>query len=671
MFPKEADARLKKLSNVPAARLGQKGSIMKSKLHSFVILVIVLIGVLAQAQNAAVTLLPANDNAVTEGPQAAKGLLWLQKQEPKTINLAFVLTTLPAGLAPDDFKECTLRLVAKQRVFRPEENFDNTGGGVVLIRGWLADARFSVLPQALSIVQLSTLSEQHQPVTLNQPTSSEFKDAIYQAYSSREKRISLVLRTDSRRASSLFYSTKSFEGDPSNIPRLVITFKLPKPSLLESLSWPQNQHDPEHTGRSPWRQFHAPDAFTVEEITPPPLDGVTGAPTIVDYPLIYGGNLYVIYRYDSGNYLVCLDFTGKKKIWQAKILGNTVQRSPVISRLGFIYVVTESLISSYYLSDGKMALNYSFGKLSDFADITVGNDGSLYLAVKQDEVNYIYGYDPLLTAFLRAGPFEKGAISTSTVDAAGNKIFFQTGAGGVVIELPDPSKKSTLKLDRADSYWTPLAGPAGGVMVFADKSSKGNVEAYNAKGKIWNASDNPVAQPVLGTNELVYFLRGGQLQSHKYDDITTPPSPVDKGLLATSNLVMDGADDVYFWNNGTFYAYGPDGNQLLGPQSIKGPPPNIRLTMAPDGTLWANSTTALFAFQPKYNAQDWEIKAKELATQTTYRATGKLTVKAENAQEAEVVPESAQLLLEAGSAISFSGGFGVPKGASILCRVGK
>lgn len=647
---------------------------MKSRAYSFVILLIVLVGALAQAQNATVTLLPESENVEKSPPDAAKGLLWLQKKDPKAINLSFSLATLPAGLTADDFKECSLRLVAKQRVFQPNgEGYPDTGGSVVSIRVWRADTKFSVSDKD-SILLLSTLSDQNDRVTINRSTSSEFKNAIYQAYSG-DRKLFLVLRTDSDRASSLFYSRKNYENnpsqnDPSDMPRLVITFKLPKPSLLESLSWPQNQHDPEHTGRSSWKQspWKQPDlvGFTVEKITPPPLDGVTGTPTIVDYPLIYGGNLYVIYHYNSGNYLVCLDFTGKKKIWQQKMLegddASTVQRSPVISRLGFIYVVTENLIASYYLKDGTKALSYKFGNLS--TDMTVGNDGSLYLAVKQNELNYIYGYDPLLTPFLRTRPFQ-GAISTVTVDAAGNKIFAQTGEGGKVIDLPDPAKESTIKLDSAEYYWTPVAGPAGGVMIFADKSSKGNVGAYSTITKYWNAPGHPVAQPVLGTNELVYFLRGGELQSHKYDDRKNPPSPSSKELRTTSNLVMNGANNIYFWNNGVFYGYGPDGKELLPPQKLSGPQEAIRLMMAPDGTLWANGKDALFAFQPTYKAQDWEVSATEIATQTTYRASGKLTVKA------GLVPESTQSLLEAGSAISFSGGVRVPIGASILCRVGK
>ena len=65
---------------------------MKSKLQHFSItLILGILAVTVRAQNATVTLLPTRDNAVEQGPEGSKGLLWLQKQTLKTINLSFRL----------------------------------------------------------------------------------------------------------------------------------------------------------------------------------------------------------------------------------------------------------------------------------------------------------------------------------------------------------------------------------------------------------------------------------------------------------------------------------------------------------------------------------------------------------------------------------------------------
>jgi hypothetical protein len=558
---------------------------MKSKRHYFLTILIIAVSVGSALagqsdRHFTVTLLPVMENYVTEeqGPQKAKNLLWIQKTPQRNINLRFDLSVLPSGLTADDFRRCTLRLVVQNVIFQPDDNRENTGGPRIRIKGRLAgnDDNFSTTEDAQFIVALSVLSEKKKPVTLNQETSPEFRDAVHTAYAGEEQKISLKLLTDLPRAGSLFFSSRKYGETPSNIPRLVIEYTVGPPVLRETLSWAQHQQNPEHTGRNPWIPFKNPNGFFPP--TKIPTDGLDGS--IADYPLIYRGNIYLVNKIEKINYLVALDFKGKE-IWREEIGEGTVQRSPVIGRNGIFYAVTADKISAYDLNgSGKIIASYPkadklAAKLSDYTDLTIGNDGSLFLALKENDVNYIYGFTWNLKPFLKSKPYGRGRgkISTVTVNPDGKKIFAQTPQGAVIIDITNPLLEQQIELRHKDKkaleyHHTPIAGPEGGIMIFSDFTSsanQGNVWGCNVTGRIWSTSDTLVSQPVLGSPqpdphtkkliELVNFIQGGALQRHKYDQLGSGESPSGTGLAATSNLVMDGANNIYFWDNGYLHGY--------------------------------------------------------------------------------------------------------------------
>jgi outer membrane protein assembly factor BamB len=563
------------------------------------------------------------------------------------------------------------------------------------------DDNFSPTEDDSFIIALSVLSEKKQPVTLNEETSPEFRNALYKAYSNEEKKISLRLLTDSPRAGSLFYSGKSFDSSPSNIPRLVINYTLGPPALLETLSWAQHQQNPEHTGRNPWIPFKNPTGFSLEKIEMSKMNGRAGA--IVDYPLIHRGDMYLVNNVEENNYLVALDFKGKE-LWRQAIAEGIVQRSPVISRDGILYVVTENKIAGYDLNaSGQRVALYPekpseklSGKLSAYTDLTIGNDGSLFLALKENGVNYLYGFTSHLKPFIKSGPFGKGEekISTATVSPDGRIIFAQIPKGAVTIDITDPSQEQRIKLGDGKNqpweyYHVPVAGPAGGIMVFSDftgTANKANVWGTDTK-IIWSRSGTLVPQPVLGSNDLIYFIQGGALQRHNYKKVGSGETPKGKGLNTTSNLVMDGADNIYFWDKGYLHGYQADGEALFAKipltsevnernvdkkgQKVEGPEQFIRLLLGPDGTLWANNKNgnALYAFKPRYAVSDLTLTQedlKDVKTQTVYRANGTLTV------SSLTVEEGTKILFQAQKGITFPKGqpFAVKKGASLLCRTG-
>jgi hypothetical protein len=618
---------------------------------------------------ATVTLLPVAENTMEDQPEGARDLLWLQTADDKKINLSFDLSRLPADLKEQDFKKCTLRLVAQNILFQPKDYAKVTGGPRIRIKGQPANSEGDF------IVTLSVLSQKNQPVTLNQETSDAFRRAIYSAYASREKKIALSLTTDSKRAGGLFYSSKNFGDSPSQIPRLVISYQHRSATLYDSLSWSQHQHNPEHTGSNAWVPFKNPAKYRLDKIS-------IASGTIAGYPLIHRGDLYFINTINNENFLVASDFKGMEK-WRQSLGAGTVQRAPVISREGTMYVVTEKNITSYDLSrsGAQLAAFPLPGKLSDYTELTVGHDGSLFLALKQSDVNYLYAFTQDLQPFIQSRPFGKGNvdnISSITVSADGEEIFAQVPNGAVVIDIADPEQQRIIKLENDKlkpfmHYHTPVASAEGGIMIYSDfDSNRGNVWAYTLSKRIWNFPEKDqdmtdIPQPVLGSNDMVYFIQNSSLQRHKMNAKGSGERLAGKDLAATSNLLMDAANNIYFWDKGHLRGYNKDG-ALLFEQDFtnQGPQQFIRLTLAPDGTLWTNNKNgiSLFAFKPLYADPDLSVNQDDIKNRTCYRANRTLSV------NAVTIDNTTQVVFQAQHAIKFSRGFKVQKGGSIVVRTG-
>jgi len=648
------------------------------------------------------TLLPVKEAGRLEDGSPDKGMLWIQNNPPREIFLQFDLSGLPPDLQEADFQQCTLRLVAGKVVYQPAGN-PNTGSPQVSVKGWLAKDDFSGNAGADSIISLSQIYDHDSGYNkIARKATKELRQAVIQEYSG-DKKISLRLFSENYKASSLFYPgpNSDLPVNPSNFPRLVIEYTQGPPSLLETLSWSQYQHDPEHTGRSSWIPFRNPSGFVADRIDLTPILGPSG--TVADYPLIYQGNIYLVAMVDARNILTALGFAGQT-LWQQDLGTGTIQRAPVISRQGIIYIATENQIRAYDLNQrGKAVASGSLaGKPGAYTDLTVGNDGSLFVAVKENDLNYIYGFTPDLTPFIKSDPLGSGAqnISTVSVSPDGQKIFAQAPAGAAVIDITDPvisgltkpAPQQTIELENGRAhawqyYHTPVAGPAGEVMMFADftdTANAGNVWAYTPAERVWNAAGTLIPQPVIGANGLVYFIQGGALIGHLYSNREDPEIKAGTDLKTTSNLVVDGADNIYYWDNGYLHGYTAEGTALFdripmtsqlnersldqNGKPVQGPEKFLRLMLGPDGTLWSNNKhgNALFAFKPRYTEPDLTLKQADLKTATVYRASGRLTVAAGGV----TLAKGTDIVLQAQKGIAFSTGFRVEKGADLLCRTG-
>jgi len=637
-----------------------------------------------------------------------KNELWIQSKPREEITMRFDLSGLPAGIERKDFT-CTLRLSAENIGYEPEGN-RHVGSDSITI-SVEADG------QSIAPMEFPDPKTKAQSMTA---TTEELADAVYSKYDSADKIVSFRLFTETANASSLFYSTSTPNAPPSNLPRLVIEYALDSPSLLEAMSWPQRQQNPEHTGRSVLKPFENPAGFKPQTIALPRIDGVDGTVALVDYPLIWQGNLYVVEHVSNKNYLLTLDFRGNK-LNQREIESGTIQRSPVISRNGIFYMVTESRLAAYDLNrDGEKPTSWNLGsdqqpgKLAAYTDLTIGNDGSLFFALKEKGGNYIYGLTSDLKPFLKTGPFstETYRISTVTVSADGKRIFARTARGPIVIDITNPREELPQGKEKIDQYYhVPIAGPIEpkaatqkgkpeppkGIMIFSDflghAKEGADISGYSAALKpIWSLPGKLLPQPVLGSNGLVYFLRDGKLHSHPYDEVGGKVADGtisgDAKLGATSNLVMDGANNIYFWQSRVLHGYKPTGEDLLTAKDLPELKPRpgeskdepeqfLRLMVGPDGTLWTNNSNAdfLYAFQPTYAKPDLTLTPAQLKqdgnadTPRVYRTTGTLTV-VDTVSDPPTFAAGTKTLLQAQEGIAFGKNFSVEKGATLLCRTG-
>ena len=91
------------------------------------------------------------------------------------------------------------------------------------------------------------------------------------------------------------------------------------------------------------------------------------------------------------------------------------------------------------------------------------------------------------------------------------------------------------------------------VVVSASSDNSGILKAYSNMEKVWD-KEGPASEPILdSTGKSVFVVQRGQFHRYAVLNGQAECTSTATDLAATSNLVLDGDDDVCFWNNGTFY----------------------------------------------------------------------------------------------------------------------
>jgi hypothetical protein len=173
----------------------------------------------------------------------------------------------------------------------------------------------------------------------------------------------------------------------------------------------------------------------------------------------------------------------------------------------------------------------------------------------------------------------------------------------------------------------------------------------------------PVSQPIVDrAGKQVFVIQRGRFQAYDILNGTAMCTSEKIDLAATSNLVLAGEENLYFWNNGTLFGYRNDCQPLF-QRPLSDLPQALELLFAPDGTLYARTAAQkLFSLTPSQPALT--LEPNQVQTGTVYSAE---TIRvAANLQ----VGKATQLILKAEKTIAFGPGFSVQKGARMRCQIG-
>ncbi len=138
----------------------------------------------------------------------------------------------------------------------------------------------------------------------------------------------------------------------------------------------------------------------------------------------------------------------------------------------------------------------------------------------------------------------------------------------------------------------------------------------------------------------------------------------ESGLGATSNLVLDGDDNVYFWNNGDLKGFTKNCLRFVS-RKLDGLPKQLELLFAPDGTLFARTeTNALYTLILMPRDRMLAITQDKIQADTIYNAE---SIKAGDDVH---IPVGTNVVFKAQKQMAFGRGFSVKPGATLRCQVG-
>lgn len=528
------------------------------------------------------------------------------------VRLAFDLGSLPAGLSAAQMRRCVLRVVASEvRYVREHE--------AVAAVVELAVRRVGETRPLAALRDLRP----DRPVSLN-PDNGRLCEAVAEAAAAPARRLELELYTATARASSLLHGRAPAEDTirhASSAPRLVIQYAPDAVAAAAATGWHQPQHDAGHSGRGDSNPAHGPSGFELQALPLPAVGEDAGPGVLAERPLLWRDQVIAVLKRGKRNFLVVLDGMGAL-LWSSEIGGGVVQRAPVIGPQGLLYLVTEDAVRAWDL-EARGALRHRFVlpelapqmpvRLAPFTKPTVGEDGSLYL-VLGDGVDGVLGLDARLRPFLFFGLSEGAGTSTPGSPALsidGRYVAVPNGEGAVLIDLHDPAAAERLAFGdgAAVSGWRhhlPVAGMRAGEWIFSGYDAEdgtGTVWAFAGRAPRWQASGGTSTQPVLAPDGRVCFVQDGALNVRGFGPGDSGRRFGD-GLCASSNPVMDGAGNLFFWCSGTLHGFAPDGRALFaGQRFADGPEENLALALGADGSLWTANANGgeLFVFRPRFS----------------------------------------------------------------------
>jgi hypothetical protein len=555
--------------------------------------------------------------------------------------LSFNLSKLPAGIS---IKQVTLRLVSEPTKASANEQivkiFLDTGEGQSL-GYWFADP-------ASKIREF--------------PVTSDALLNVAQTYYQQKSPLNLQLRSTSRLSDWQYYSRRSFDHNPSNKPRLIIEYEREIPAI-------------QSTEKTPWRYYYgAPEqkgqgvALKMEKL----FDGAE----VLSNP-VFAGLSTSVFAKPAGRpiHLYSLSLNGRER-WSTAI-----KQAPgghaVVNQYEVLESIGEGGIVLYDLKQqGKELGTVKVAGLKGAPPPTIGADDSLYFA----KTGHVYGLNPQFNELWRyplkkptsatfsrlslSSEYQRRAYFLSRIDVVNTLVALDSMVGQPEFAI-DVDDKFT-------EFHVPIVMPATNtetqetmeyVCISAYLGQDGLLACYVDGELSWKKSGR-VSQPVSSFDEeRLYVVQNECLWALERFNGKEVLKHCEDGLADTSNLVLDGDENIYFWNKGTFKVFDRNLKPLISTK-LEALPQNLELLFAPDATLYAvdSKTKGLALIRPLFDSLT--LNETTLANDTVYSAK---TLQVANGT---TVSKGMNIMMKASERISFGKGVSIEKGASLSCKSG-
>ena len=443
----------------------------------------------------------------------------------------------------------------------------------------------------------------------------------------------------------------SFESAvvPGSAPRLVIQYR--PAAGPPARDWPQAQADPRHSGRSAWRFAGTPTQTYLADtvVSGMPL----ASPAVIVDDLLY---------FFTPTTLQVLNPAGKAPI--PLVSGLNAFGTSAVAPGGLLYAAAAAELAAFDLTaGGKKAISVP---LTGSSEITAGADGSVYLVQGLTLHAYVRRLDTLAPSWTT--DLGTGVHSPVTLSADGSIAFIATGNRLHALLAADGSEVWTYDLPSTAAHLTiPVCGRANGLSYFGVDDALyvfGSIGTPLRTTPLMEVPDADISQPLIDDDDILYALQSSTLFTVGADGTTVTGHVAIPELNASPPVrpAMDGAGNVYIIDNdGRLYVCTPDLKVANHPQQVPftGRAPGLQI--APNGSLFCGSASALFRLTP---ALDPTVTVAAYQDATCYRAQSSLVL------GGAALPASASVEFQSGDSITVRPGFSVPAGAEAVFRTG-
>lgn len=562
-----------------------------------------------------------------------------------------------------------------------------------------------VFPDRSSGPSLAQISINKNSPSAAESTGDDLSAAVQRA---RDAGAALVLslRTSSVRSSQPYYAN---DADPENRPRLIVSW--PDTSPPETRNGPELRYRGDPSDATPWR-YSQPSGVVVSTLL-----GGLNFDHISAGPAFHGDDILLIANMQRAeSMLYGIGWDGSKR-WSYSFpqLDNTTA--------GWKYLVPDSDRNRMLAFASKLVLRRFDWNSTNGAPVSTdakeipdmqlskrpavsGGGGIAYL----NDNGYVYSLSPLpgLDALWRSTSVGKvppvvlnprGGQSLLYFFANENKsrgFYAADPVRGVLRFPPDgpPAFPKDSTLGNFPVFNTPLAVPVNNrdwVFLSSSENANGVLEGYasfaSGEPSGWlkpktGAIARCIAPPAAdNAQQTIYCVQNNELRGFYPDGPSICTGPAPKGVEA-SNLIADGAGNLYYFADRVFYGFDKQCKSLFAtevklPITTEGGN-DFTLSVGPNGVMYARSVKDLFAVQPtqvtwpanpeaktRYVARgDMQAPAGAIPT------TGPVAFAAVGGQltfGAVTLPSGADVSCSASKGITFNAGFTVEKGATLRC----